>query len=914
MQPYQIDIKKLCKDLNTDCTKGLLSEEAKKRLSTHGPNTIKEDTKTSPIKIFFQQFLSPLMYILLFAALASFLVGEVKDAFVISIAVMINVIIGFFQEWKAEKAASTLKSYEVHFCQARRNNKIMSIEAKDLVPGDIVILSAGSKIPADIRLFYTKNLKVEEAILTGESQAVEKNTTVIDKESSIGDRTNMAYSGTYAISGKGEGIVTATGKDTELGKIAQLITETKEEATPLQKQIKKFSWFLGWLMLAIVCGIFALGALENFIGRTSFSLKNLAITAIALAVAAIPEGLLVAVTVVLAIGMQRMLKRQALVRHLIAAETLGSVSVICTDKTGTLTKGYMSVERIITPNQALSLTQEGVSEIKITPAFTKVSNLEEAIEQKLIGMIPTTESPTEKTEPTTLKTIKSIPEETYQLLVSAILNNDAQINNNNNNGPSRIGNPTEVALLQAAHDLTINIKNVKKASPRIDEIPFSSDIKYMATLHQMKDKQRLIVKGAPEKIFSMCSLNEEKNLDRIAQEMTQDGLRVIAFAYKEGNFDQSKPISDQLNNLTWQGIIGLHDPLRTHAADTIKELTDAGIRTVVVTGDHKETAKKISIGAGIPVKKVLEGQDIEKMTEDELFYEIKNVDVFARVEPEHKIKIVNAWKKHGESVAMIGDGVNDAPALKAADIGVALGSGSDVTHEISDMVLLDNNLSTISAAVRQGRIIFDNIRKVIVYLMADSFSEIILILGSILMGLPLPILATQIFWINLVTDGFPDLALTMEPGEPQIMMERPRKKNEHILNKQMKTLIFIIGIITDIGLFGLYLWLLRTSWNIEHVRTIMFTALAIDSLFYVFSVRSMRSSMFRVNPFKNNWLNLAVVGGALVQLAVIYIPSMQKLFSTVPLGPTEWIIILCLSLIKIASIELTKEFFLKKRS
>ena len=846
MQPYQIDIKSLYENLKTNPESGLTQKEASVRLQKYGLNKIKDEKKVSPFIIFLRQFLSPLMYILLIAAIASFIIGEVKDSIVISIAVLINVIIGFIQEWRAEKAVISLKAYEVHHCNIIRDGKQETIKAENLVPGDIVLLAAGSRIPADIRLSYAVDFTVEEAILTGESKAIKKNTQAIEKEAPLGDQSNMAFSGTYAISGKAKGIVTATGPKTELGKIALLIIETKEEATPLQLQIKRFGWFLGWLMLAIVSFVFILGLLKHF------PIKSLFTTSIALAVAAIPEGLLVAVTVVLAIGMQRMLKRKALVRHLIAAETLGSVSVICTDKTGTLTKGYMAVEKVIT-----------------------------------------------KDSDALLRAGSKIPNDVYELLQAAALNNDANLT-------QRTGNPTEVALLEAANTANIKVEQIQKDLTRIDEIPFSSDLKYMATVHKIDSAQRLIVKGAPEKIFTMCSFDEKtkKYFETKAHEMTQAGLRVLALAYKDK--DQID-LKTGLNNLEILGITGLQDPLRIHAAQTVSELTNAGIRTVVVTGDHKDTATNIARGAGIKISDVMTGVELDKISDEELYEKIDRIDLFARVDPKHKIRIVDAWQKRGESVAMIGDGVNDAPALKSADIGVALGSGSDVTHEISDMVLLNNNLSTISAAVKQGRIIFDNIRKIIVYLMADSFSEIILILGSLLMGLPLPILATQIFWINLVTDGFPDLALTMEPGEPEVMTEPPRAKDEPIMNKQMKILIFIIGIVTDLGLFGLYLGLLKTGFDIIHIRTIMFTALAIDSLLYVFSVRTMRSSIFRVNPFKNKWLNIAVIAGALVQLAAVYLPPLQKLFSTIPLGATEWGIILVLSLVKIVGIEVTKD-------
>jgi len=859
MLPYQNDIETVCRNFETNLKAGLTTQDAKERLKAHGPNIIKDAKPKSPFVILLQQFLSPLMYILLIAAVASLFIGEFKDAIVISIAVIINSIIGFIQEWKAEKAVTTLKAYEVPRCHVQRDGKIFEIDARELVPGDIVLLAAGSRVPADIRLTYTADFTVEEAILTGESQAIKKNTTTLHKDLSLGDRTNMAFSGTYAIRGKAQGIIVATGLKTELGRIAKLIIETKEEDTPLQIQIKRFSWFLGWLMLSITSGVFLLGLFKQF------PVTQIIAISIALAVAAIPEGLLVAVTVVLAIGMQRMLKRKALVRHIIAAETLGSVSVICTDKTGTLTKGHMAVDHIVTTSHDVPM------------------------------MLP-----------------KKIPQEVYKLLEAAALNNDAQIVPEKN---QRIGNPTEIALLEAANQNNIHIKDLHQKIPRINEIPFSSDIKYMATLHQINTIQHLIVKGAPEKIFPMCSLEPQikERFTAKAHEMEQRGLRVLAFGYKEGKFGD---IKNELHSLTCLGLVGLHDPLRPTAAQTVKELTNAGIHTVVVTGDHKDTAIHIAQGAGISIRQnnVMTGTQLDQISDNDLYNRIASIDLFARVDPQHKIRIVLAWQKRGESVAMIGDGVNDAPALKSADIGVALGSGSDVSHEISDMVLLDNNLSTISAAVCQGRIIFDNIRKIIVYLMADSFSEIILILGAMLMNLPLPIIASQIFWINLVTDGFPNLALTIEPGESQVITEKPRSKDEPIMNTQMKTLIFIIGIITDLGLFALFLGLLHTGFDLPHIRTIMFTALAIDSLFYVFSVRSMRTSLFRVNPFKNKWLNLSILAGAAIQLAAIYIPPMQKLFSTVSLGLVEWGIILALSLVKITGIEITKEFFLWKKN
>jgi Ca2+-transporting ATPase len=571
-----------------------------------------------------------------------------------------------------------------------------------------------------------------------------------------------------------------------------------------------------------------------------------------------------------------MLKRHALVRHLIAAETLGSVSVICTDKTGTLTKGHMQVARIVTPKHDL--------------------------------IADDLEKPSEE-----LQNIKEINE----ILTACILNNDAQTQDSK----KIIGHPTEIALLQAATDAKVDIEQIREKYKRIDEIPFSSAIKYMATIHQFDDHTKLIVKGAPEKIFEMCMQNPSTSSGRtgilekfkkLSEQMAKEGLRILAVAQKDAKqIDFKKDLVD-LNLL---GLIGIQDPLRPEAQATVKELKKAGIKVVLVTGDHKDTAANIAKSTGIIPKEkgIVTGTELDKMDEKQLVHQIKDIDVFARVDPRHKIRIVDAWQAKGNPVAMIGDGVNDAPALKAADIGVALGSGSDVAHEISDMVLLDNNLSTIDAAVKEGRAIFDNIRKVITYLLSDCFGEIILITLAIIFNYPLPILAPQILWINLISDGFPYIALTMEPPEPEIMTEPPRPKNEPILNKEIKTIIFNVGILTDLILFPLYIFLLKSLLDISHVRTIMFTTLAINSLFFVFPIKSFRKSIFQINLLSNSWLFVAVIFSLLAQIAVIYVPLIQKLFNTIPLSLYDWGIVVIFSLTKTIAIEITKKYFLLKK-
>lgn len=857
MEFYQKKLETVLSDLKSNLDTGLNEKEISVKQEQYGKNIIKEIPKTSALKILINQFSSPLMFVLLIAASISFLLGETKDALVISVAVILNVIIGFIQEWKTDKSAQALKKYEVLYCNVIRNSKETKIEAKDLVPGDIVILSAGQKIPADIRLAHITNFKIDESLLTGESRPAEKHLSEITQDVTIGDRKNTVFSGTNVLNGKGIGIVIAIGANTQLGKIATMVSETKQIETPLQKQIKKLGWLLGGIFLFVTFLVFILGLIKGI------SFYEIAMISIALGVAAIPEGLLVALTVILAIGMQNMIKRKALVRHLIAAETLGSVSVICTDKTGTLTQGHMKVTNIITKENEFHFNQKNNN-------LLKHPDLE-------------------------------------NIILAAIINNDAQLNKDSQ---KTIGHPTELALLQLANDLNIDIKNIKEKYKRIDEIPFSSDLKYMATINQFDHHQKITVKGAPEKIFNMCSNHNIEYFKKSAEKMAADGLRILAFAQKQNHqFDFKK----DLTNLDLIGLVVISDPLRPQAKDTIKELTKAGIKIILITGDHKNTAKNITLNAGMQItNEIITGEELDQMSDSDLKNIIEKTNIFARVDPRHKIKIIEAWKSKGKSVAMIGDGVNDAPALKAADIGVALGSGSDVAHEISDMVLLDDNLSSISAAVKEGRTIFENIRKVIVYLMTDSFSEIILIAGSLLLSLPLPILATQIFWINLVTDGLPYLALTMEPAEENIMLEKPRKKDEPIINKEMKILIFTIGLITDLGLFLLYAGLLKSKFDLPHIRTIIFTALAIDSLFYIFSIRNMHKPLFQSKPLKNPWLIPAVFAGLITQLAVIYLTPLQKIFYTVSLGIFEWIIIVGLSMIKITGIELTKLFFINK--
>lgn len=858
MNFYQMSHDAVSQYLKTNIQAGLSSQDAHQRLDVFGYNQIPHGKPTSFSVLFLRQFLNPLMVILVFAMVASLFLKEIKDFIVITIAALINVIVSFIQEYKAERAVFSLKSYETQFCNVRRDGKIFTINSKIVVPGDIVLLSAGDKVPADIRITKAFDLKLDESILTGESKPVGKNSDELTGKKIIAEQKNMAFAGTFVLNGKAEGIVVSTGLQSYLGQIAELVTKTEESTTPLQDQILRLSWILGILMVSISTIVLGIGFLRGI------ELHKIITIAIALAVASVPEGLFVTVTAVLAVGMQRMLRRKALVRNLVAAETLGSVSVICTDKTGTLTEGKMLVSDVVVSSGEI---------LRID--YSEIIN----------------------SEP--LKNLISL----------AVLNNDAQLQEDMHFK----GNQTDIAILNLAQHLNIDITDIRKKNHRLEEIPFSSDSKFMVTLNKFENSNKLIVKGAPEKIFGFCK--QDQALDKfkgMADYMVNQGLRVIAVA--EVDFSENV-IPEIIKELNFCGLIGIKDPLRPQAKQTVKELLGAGIKLVVVTGDHKDTAMGIAKEAGLFVeeKNVMTGSQLDEISDQELSKSIEEISIFARVEPKHKIRIVDAFKHVGKSVAMIGDGVNDAPALKSADIGVVLGSGSDVAHEIADMVLLDNNLSSIDAAVREGRTIFDNIRKILVFLVSHSFSEVVIIAGSILCGLPLPLLATQIFWINLIEHGFTHLGLIMEPCDPEIMKRPPRAKREPILNSDMKFLIFLIGLITDFGLFGMYVVLLKMNMPIEHIRTILFTALAYDSLLYVFAVKSFKKSIFKTDLFNNMWLVGSVVAGFCVQLCALYVPFLRNLFQVTRVGLLEWGIIICISLIKIIGIELAKDWLNRKK-
>jgi len=855
---HSLSWKEAIEKLKTDSKNGLNEKEVKERREKFGRNLLPEEKPLSKTRIFLEQFKSPLIYILVIAGIVVLFFKEFTDAIVIFGAVFLNTIVGFFQESKAGDALRKLKKIVKISAQVIRQGNAKIVDSEELVPGDIFILNPGDKVPADGRIIESNDLKINEMVLTGEWLPAEKKTDALSKKRPLADRDNMVYMGTVVEDGKAKVIVTATSFKTEIGRIAQMVKEAKEEKTPLQKKLTRLAKIIGLVVLGICLIIFIEGIIT---GNTFLEMFTISV---AVAVAAIPEGLPVAMTVILALGMQRILKKKGLVRKLASAETLGSTSIIATDKTGTLTEGKMKVTEIITETR----TGRNLA-LKIATLCNEafIENPEETMEKWIIR-----------------------------------------------------GRPTDKALLLAGVEAGINRKELEKRMMKTTEFPFSPVNKYLAKAFALnKNEDVLYVSGAPEKLLEMSKhfrkgrkeklLSSEKRdeLKDTLEELTGKGLRVVAVAYKK--IDNLKDLFD---NLVFVGMIGLKDPIREEVKGAIKICRQAGMRPIIVTGDHRLTAKAVALELGFKVKEknIMEGKELDKLSDKQFEERVNDIQIYARVEPKHKMRIIQAWQDRGEVIAMTGDGINDAPALKKADIGVALGSGTEVAKEVSDLVLLTDNFNIIVAAIEEGRAIIDNIRKVITYLLSSSFGETILISVGLLFGY-LPVTAVQILWVNLIEDGLPDIALAFEPKEKDLMEQKPQGHDIPLLNREMKVLIFIIGIITDLFLLALFFYLLKFSnYEIPHVRTIIFAALAVDSLFYVFSCKSLRRNIWHINPFSNRFLVYAWILGVFALFAAIYLPPFQTLLKTVPLNLFDWGLLAALGFINLILIEATKYYFI----
>ena len=830
---YQLSVKETLERLNTG-VKGLSQQEAAKRLKRHGLNQLEEKRGPHPVQIFLKQFKDPIILILLGAIIISLIVQELLDAGAIAAILILNAVLGFSQEYKAEKAMELLKKMSAPKAKIIREGTGLVIETQFIVPGDILLLEAGDKVPADARIMESAEAHANESMLTGESVPVEKGVTPIKKEVAVAERKNMLFAGAILTNGRAQAVVTETGMNTELGKIAGLVQTVEEVETPLQKRLKKLGKRLGLIVIIICLVVFGVGLLRQL------PFVTILLTAISLAVAAVPEGLPAVVTIALAIGVQKMLRRNALIRELKAVETLGSVTVICSDKTGTITKNEMTVTEIFANNETITVTGHGDD----TEADFTIG--EEKMEPKSIEM----------------------------LLRAAASCNNATLD---------FGDPTEIALLVVAKKAGI------EKEERVGEIPFDSERKFMITKH--KDNTWYI-KGAPEKVVELCgyiqmngalkrlSRKEKEAILRKNREMASKALRVLALAYKRDN----KTI------LT--GLAGMIDPPREEVSKAVNLCKKAGIRVVMITGDNALTAQ--AIGNNIKLTgKVMEGIELERRAEKDLKALVKEVRIFARVNPEHKVRILKALQANGHVVAMTGDGVNDAPALKGADVGVSMAlKGTDVAREASDMVLTDDNFASIIAAVREGRVIFDNIKKFVKFLLSANFGETAVILFALLSGMPLPLLPIQILWINLVTDSLPALALGVDPADRRIMERKPRDPRETILKGSIAFLIVVTILAFSVTMTGFLsgCWWDTAYGDIAKGRTMAMMSLIFFELFLVFSCRSDRYPLYEIGFFSNKWLILAVLAAAALQFLILYTP-LNIAFKITPLRLGDWAII-----------------------
>jgi P-type Ca2+ transporter type 2C len=908
---YQQSKEDVLAALESDAEAGLSTAEAQARLENYGPNELEERGMKSRWRILWEQFTEIMVVILVIAAIISVILGEMTDAIVIMAIVVMNALLGYSQEARAEEAIAALKKMAVPTVRVKRDGHIVEVSAREIVPGDIIFLEAGNKVPADGRLVESANLQAQEAALTGESTAVEKRDRVLSGDNlPLGDRLNMAYMGTIITYGRGTMVVTETGMETELGKIANLIQDVEREPTPLQRRLDGLGKTLALAAMGIIAVIIVLGRLQGQ------GWNRLILTAISMAVAAVPEGLPAVVTITLALGSQRMLKRNALIRKLPAVETLGSVTTICSDKTGTLTENRMTVTVLDVAGDKRSvdaLLEKGI------PVWNPSAEVDPSLEP---------------------------PERSQVLLIKAMtLANDAILEEDEDRSGEwkAIGDPTEGALVVAACELGLRKEELEQRWPRVAEVPFTSERKRMTTIHEtavtdddstapwVASKYVAFTKGAVDQLLdisdsvwvgdSKVQLDDEmrRRIETANRDMAEDGQRVLGVAFRAFDELPEEGQEEALEqDLTVIGLVGMLDPPRPEVRDAVARARMAGIRPIMITGDHPLTARVIAQELGIATEddQSLTGQELAAMSIEELESAVEHVQVYARVAPEHKLNIVTALQDKGEIVAMTGDGVNDAPALKKADIGVAMGiTGTDVSKEAADMILLDDNFATIVAAVEEGRVIFDNIRKFIKYTLSSNTGELWVMLVAPLFGMPLPLLPLQILWINLVTDGLPGLALAIEPAEEGIMKRRPFHPRESIFSRGLGWQIIWVGILMGIVslALGFYYWaeagrpmLTEGAEGGHHWQTMLFTTLTLAQMGNALALRTNRASLFQVGLMSNKAMVGAVLLTFVLQLAVIYLPFLQNIFSTVALEPWELVLSLAVASIVFFAVELDK--------
>ena len=861
--------------LKTDISIGLEEVDVQKRFAESGPNELKASARVSPWVLFFEQFKNILIQILLIATLFSAFLGHAVEAIAIAVIVLFAVILSFVQEYRAERAIEALRRMAAPTANVVRNGKEKKIPARELVPGDVILLKAGDKIPADARMVQCFNLQVEEAALTGESLPVEKRIDALGAgEISIGDRNNMVYSGTVVSYGRGRAVVTDTGMNTEFGKITGMLQEVETAKTPLQKNLDTVGKNLAKAAGVIVAIIVVLGF---FRGQPFL---EMIIFGIALAVAVVPEALPAVVTISLAIGVQRMVKRHALIRRLPIVETLGCTTVICSDKTGTLTKDEMTIRKIFVPGQVYDVDGSGYDP---TGSFS-------------------------------LKGKQIDPSQNITaLLRAAVLASDAYLVKEEGRWEIK-GDPTEGAIIVAAAKAGLEKIIIEKESPRINEIPFSSESKRMTTLCAEGAKQASYSKGADEVILNYCVLYQrEGKTERLddslrneflnaSSQMAKEALRVLAIAYKP-----NARIEDAGKDMIFLGLVGMIDPPRPEAKIAVQNCRDAGIKPVMITGDHPLTAQAIARELGILQNgRVVTGIELDQISDEDLEGDIENIDVYARVSPAHKLRVISGFQKRGHVVAMTGDGVNDAPALKKADVGIAMGiTGTDVTKEVAAMTLTNDNFASIVAAVEEGRHIFGNIKKYLMYLISSNIGEIGLMAGASLLGMPIPLTAVQILYVNLATDGLPALALAVDPPESDLMRRKPRHQRSGIFSRPVVILMIVGGLWSTIINIGIFSWALKSGMALKEAMTMTFVSLVLIQFFKAYSFRSDRLSVMQ-KPFVNKWLNMAVVWELVLLILIIYLPFLHKPFGTFSLPLKDWIIVITASITVVPVLEIVK--------
>ena len=874
---HSIDVDSVLEELKTSADDGLGEDEVKKRLEEYGENKLPEKKGRSALMRFLLHFHNVLIYVLLVAAGITALMEHWIDTFVILAVVIVNATVGFVQEGKAEKALEAIRKMLSLEAMVVRGGKRRKINAEEIVPGDIVQLRSGDKVPADVRIIQVKNFRVEESPLTGESTDVNKTTDPVEENAVVGDRKNMAFSGTMVTYGTATGVVVTTGSNTEIGKITEMISEVEEITTPLLQKIDSFALKLSVFILVFAGSFFAFGYFFR-----DYELFELFLATIGVVVASIPEGLPAIMTITLAIGVQRMAKRNAIIRRLPSVETLGSVSVICSDKTGTLTRNEMTVKTVLTADDEYEIGGSGYKpEGKIKKNDSEVDAGDEPVLEKLLQCVRAC--------------------------------NDAALKKEDNGEWKVDGTPTEGSLIALAYKAGFEDFDPK----RIDDIPFESEHKYMATLNDVDGKHIVFLKGAPEKLLEMCdkqlSADGEKDVDHDFWNEKMDGIaergqRLMAAAYRENNSGESIDHEDVESGMIFLGLIGIIDPPRDEVYDAIEECKGAGIRVIMITGDHAITAKAIAKDLGIDDEgKAMSGAELEEMGDDELLDVVMEYNVFARTSPEHKLRLVKALQENNKLCAMTGDGVNDAPALKRANIGVAMGiKGTEVSKDASEMVLADDNFASIVNAVEEGRTVYDNIRKTILFVLPTNGAEALVLIAAIIMGITMPITPAQILWVNMVTAVTLALALAFEPMEQRVMDFPPRDPDEPILGMYFIWRIVYVSALIGGGTLLLYRMMRTGNLDLDTARTIAVNTIVAGQVFYLLNCRKFYETIFSREFFSNIYIFLAI--GVLIVLQAIftYAPFMNTLFETSPIGPNEWMYVLTVGIIVLIVVEIEK--------